>query len=576
MEANLRLRLAPLGEPSDRCRGAVVDRQIETPVRKTILRLRQLLLDRQRPEGSWAPSPEATPRSIAERYLCLAYIGKGDSEAAKSLVTAIRAHELPSGGWSRNRGGLFDLTTSVLGYLALKLADGAAGLRELRSSRRAILCSGGAQQADGAALAWLALFSQLPKTLSDCLPEATVEVIKAAGRVPISPLNGVAELFSPADDLTNASAQANPKVHPLWLRLTEITGCESKVDAEQKREELESWLLHGAVDGREGASPQATATALGAVLDSGFRRGDRPVATAVAQLVGATKRLDPETDALATAAMLSAFARWLESGHPADDRLPPRLSAFAGTDEKQPYDCELTPDALIAAGKELTERLVSSQCGGRWLLPHTTDTQAVTAMVEALSSWRRAARLQGTELRPVQQAVDCGVGILLQSQAADGSWPSSEPAMQNSATAGAIHALLRAGAGSSDAAIELAANWLLAEQRDTGAWAVSPLAGDTEAAGDLEVTACVVSALVAAGFGSHPSVLEAIDWIVAPADDDGRHGVGHTHAAITAALAALSKWAVAAPIRNVAAPRICLRLVSEDTLHTEAACASSA
>lgn len=130
-------------------------------VRSSIFHGRTELIAAQRVDGSWADRARGDAASFALFVLLDAYLDRETSEVAELAVTSLLREQLPEGGWSNERGGAFDLDTSVLAYFALKLVGENPCRPELAHARHAIRTHGGADACSAATRLWFALLGQI-------------------------------------------------------------------------------------------------------------------------------------------------------------------------------------------------------------------------------------------------------------------------------------------------------------------------------------------------------------------------------------------------------------------------------
>jgi squalene-hopene/tetraprenyl-beta-curcumene cyclase len=135
--------------------------ELAGPVRCGIVRARRQLIDEQRLDGSWASERAADVASLVAFFLQAAYLGCEQSELADRALQVIQRAQLADGGWACAPRGPFDLDTSVLAYLVLKLAGHCPKQPEMGRARQAIRALGGADRCCGSTRLWLALFGQV-------------------------------------------------------------------------------------------------------------------------------------------------------------------------------------------------------------------------------------------------------------------------------------------------------------------------------------------------------------------------------------------------------------------------------
>src|SRR3981081_3700836 len=127
-----------------------------------IARAECAVLAAQHPDGYWCYELEADCTIPAEYVLMMHYLDEIDTALQARIATYLRAHQAAENGWALYSGGGFDLSCSVKGYYALKLAGDSPDAPHMRAAREAILEHGGAARANVFTRITLALFRQLP------------------------------------------------------------------------------------------------------------------------------------------------------------------------------------------------------------------------------------------------------------------------------------------------------------------------------------------------------------------------------------------------------------------------------
>src|SRR5471032_30727 len=90
------------------------------------------------------------------------FLDEIDRSLEAKIAAYLRAHQAEHGGWPLYHGGHFNLSCSVKGYFALKIAGDDPEAPHMRRARTAILQHGGAARANVFTRIALALFAQLP------------------------------------------------------------------------------------------------------------------------------------------------------------------------------------------------------------------------------------------------------------------------------------------------------------------------------------------------------------------------------------------------------------------------------
>ncbi len=130
-------------------------------VDRAILRTRDYLLDRQRPEGYWVGELESDA-SVAAGYIPLMHwmTGTVDPARQQKVVNFVLSKQNADGSWSAFQGGPGNLDVSIQVYLALKLAGVPASQPFMQRARQFVLSKGGIGKANAFTRIWLALFGQ--------------------------------------------------------------------------------------------------------------------------------------------------------------------------------------------------------------------------------------------------------------------------------------------------------------------------------------------------------------------------------------------------------------------------------
>ena len=134
---------------------------LAAPLRQSLARTRQWLLDAQHPDGHWEAELEGDTILESEYILLLAYLGREHSALARKLARTITAEQLPGGGWSSYPGGPVDVSVSVKAYFALKLTGHDLSAEYMYRARTAILEHGGADAVNTFTRFYLALLGQI-------------------------------------------------------------------------------------------------------------------------------------------------------------------------------------------------------------------------------------------------------------------------------------------------------------------------------------------------------------------------------------------------------------------------------
>jgi squalene-hopene/tetraprenyl-beta-curcumene cyclase len=124
---------------------------------------RDCLLALQSENGWWAGRSAIQIGWIARYVLVEYWMDESHSDLAVASSDWLLANDSPSGGWARwAPQSEFDLSTSVLVYLSLRLTGVEAEHPTMLNAKKSIIAAGGASRCDAFAKYYLALFGQLP------------------------------------------------------------------------------------------------------------------------------------------------------------------------------------------------------------------------------------------------------------------------------------------------------------------------------------------------------------------------------------------------------------------------------
>ncbi len=101
------------------------------------------LLDQQAHDGHWCAELEGDTILESEYLFYLHFIDKLDPVIVRKVANYVRSKALYDGGWSIYPDGPMELSASVKGYLALKMAGDSIHAPHMVKTRDAILAAGG-------------------------------------------------------------------------------------------------------------------------------------------------------------------------------------------------------------------------------------------------------------------------------------------------------------------------------------------------------------------------------------------------------------------------------------------------
>ena len=140
--------------------------ELSAPLRRTILKLRQKILDRQQEDGFFVCAEKTSPQSIAEVLLCSHWLGLQDESTLEPIFSECIARLLEmqgvSGCWTAESAGEDELSSTLLVYFALKRFGISTADRIMVSARQCLLKASGSAKLNHVARGYLALYGVLP------------------------------------------------------------------------------------------------------------------------------------------------------------------------------------------------------------------------------------------------------------------------------------------------------------------------------------------------------------------------------------------------------------------------------
>ncbi len=132
--------------------------EVEAGAEDAAVRARDHLLSLQHPDGWWKGELETNVTMDAEDLLLREFLGIREPDATERSAAWIRSRQNEDGSWSKFRGGPGDLSTTIEGYVALRLAADDPEADHMRAAAGFARAAGGLQRARVFTQIWLALF----------------------------------------------------------------------------------------------------------------------------------------------------------------------------------------------------------------------------------------------------------------------------------------------------------------------------------------------------------------------------------------------------------------------------------
>lgn len=528
---------------------------VPAEVRKCIGAATDYLLSRQRPDGHWVGEAEGDTILESEYILLMTILRNGDRSKLLKAAEYIRRKQLPEGGWAIYEGGCPDLSASVKGYFALKLAGTDPGESHMALARKRILEMGGAGLCNSYTKFYLAALGQIGWDDAPAVPPElmllpdwfylNIYEISSWSRTFVVPLSiiwahrptailpkeiGISEIFVPSKSGYENIGTLTWKRAFLWMDAA-IKSFERRGIHPRRREALtqaKEWMFaRFERSAGMGAIFPPMIYALIALRCLGYSDDDPQVVRARAALEaleieeGDTLRLQPCTSPVwDTAIAMNALT---SAGLPPDDpRLVRSAEWMVSKEVRHPGDWSRKRPELEPSG---------------WYFEYENEFYPDiddTAMV--------LLALKGVDTSAVPGASDAirrGLNWILGMQGKDGGWASfdvdnnkklfcSVPFADHNAmidpstadiTARILEMLAAYGYDESHPQVRKAIRYVLREQESDGSWfgrwGVNYIYGTWQA----------LKGLWAMGFTpDHPSVRRAARWLISFQNDDGGWG----------------------------------------------------
>lgn len=147
---------------------------LESSLRRAVSLGRWYLQQQQHPEGYWQAELEGDSILQSETILVLSFFGKDEGDLIRRLARRLVETQNAEGGWSQYPGGPLDISATVKGYFALKLAGYPLESEPVRRAREAICTRGGAESVNSFTRFYLAFLGQIPYSVCPAVPPEIV------------------------------------------------------------------------------------------------------------------------------------------------------------------------------------------------------------------------------------------------------------------------------------------------------------------------------------------------------------------------------------------------------------------
>ncbi|MEC7697176.1 MAG: hypothetical protein VYA11_08770 [Planctomycetota bacterium] len=555
--------------------------ELSAPLRRTILKLRQKLLDRQQDDGFFVCMERTSPQSLAEVLLCIHWLGLQDEPSLEPIISECIARlfemQSASGCWTEESAEEDQLSSTLLVYFALKRFGISSADHAMILARQRLLKLSESEKIDHVARGYLALYGVLPfdshyidgvKHFSSAEQKLWIELMRRnVHRQLTLAETGIA--WFPSDALSpeikknyrQISQSIRTPVRRLWKKIkpgsffyrSPVDPDSASPDQHGFREPFYRAMIERGPGGRSKHCPalqqvferlktesvdamlsadvDLAATCLESLLFSGLSVSTTAVQKAAKLLVNAPLQ---ERSFAEQAKILRAASLLRETGNE-DQVLPPSMQLLTDPETADRSVANSSTARLISTIPARLAQLLESQSrDGSWGHCPLITAEALTALFYS-------------ELDLSHKAMTRALRFLRRTQAADGSWFANGVAQRTTVTAKVLSASLRVGVGRHDPLIVQGANWLLANQHPGGAWSIhsSDIQSDWTSF-SLYDTSLSVVALMDCGYQHHTSVTLGIDYLLEadtfPLDDDSPEASAIPLKHWCAMLHALSRW----------------------------------
>ena len=526
--------------------------ELSAPLRHTILKVRQAVLDCQQQNGFFTCPQGTTPQSIAEFLLCSYWLGLRNEPSLESVFSECIYRLLES--QNATGQGITEcsdddsFTSTLLVYFALKLSGVSVADETMVSVKKYLLEKGGFQNLRGVASGYLALFGEIPFASNNGGSESSFSLNEkyywnalmqrnVHRQLPLS--EALVELHEPRtsqtkiDKLAYVQGKMKETVSEFWIKLksgslyhrSPKSPLSGKFASQSYRENFYSAmasdgptgelnhcsdlqkmferLKHESLDAVLMADIRLQAACLESLLLSGLPVDSVAITTAAKTLCQAS--LQEQSHAVKTSTLRAACL--VREADCSDHSLPPPIQLLSNWDtERTLAEGHSWSELLVRSIPDRVCALLASQDrkGGWEHCPFAT-AEAVWALSSA-----------GLDLS--HRGMASAVRFFRHAQMTDGSWKADTAANRMMVTSKVIAAAGSLGLGLNDPLIVRGASWLIANQQPGGNWSAKTVESiDTitdEGLTSLRDTALVLCALIDCGYGADASVAIGIDFLL--------------------------------------------------------------
>ena len=541
-------------------------RELSAPMRRAITIVRQAIGSLQEQDGHVICGCSLSVQVYVEWLLTAYWLDDFSPDVVDPMANQLVALQNTSGGWPIAVGGADHMGTSLLAYLALKLAGLSADNETMTAARRYLIASGGIHAADARARRYLALYGQIPFSACRLDPvDSFSPVENQAWKVicrlkpvrELAPQFGIGELLL---DSVKKGASGNdgrshrrslrravPTMRQLLGRLLPQANCTEWMGGNAgmlqlrgafwsaMQEKCQLRLLQGpqkvaldrltqtvrtepqrAVRLLSSQQPRQTALAAEAIVGAGMSSQTSALRRAAHAICAATRDVS-DHDAAVTLRSLCRLER--RELLPAEG-VPPELQLMLPEVDSAALSWDTTGRQVQIEGckKKLRNQLIGSQRrDGSWRRCPDATAHALGALAA-----------DGIQLG--NNRIDQALRYLRAVQQSDGSWLpefhfSSADILSGRMLPGAIATtsevllgLAAIGLSMTDPAVTMAVHWLRAHQQPGGGWGEYGVKTRGYLAGEgpcrISDTAWAVLALTTSGYDRTQAVQLGVDFLL--------------------------------------------------------------